>query len=257
MPVLRLLHLSLALLIPALVAITWGSLLRLRGHSQQSIVMAMSRLVGKLGPYLAGTPIQVEHPEHLNPQPAVLIFNHQSGLDPVIVAALLRQPVVGVAKQQLASNPLLGPLLRLSGTLFVRRGQGWQQQLLPQASQRIAAGFSIVIAPEGTRTTPTGAAASVPGPFHLGAFAIARHCQVPLIPIVIHNSGSRLPPRSTQLQPGPVYVSVLPATYVSPQTDLQAAATEMQHRYETCLAQSVDHDHQRSQRNPPRGSDDK
>ncbi|MGB1059600.1 MAG: hypothetical protein ACPGZU_05680, partial [Ketobacter sp.] len=62
---------------------------------------------------------------------------------------------------------------------------------------------------------------------------------------------------STQLQPGPVYVSVLPATYVSPQTDLQAAATEMQHRYETCLAQSVDHDHQRSQRNPPRGSDDK
>ena len=89
MPVLRLLHLSLALLIPALVAITWGSLLRLRGHSQQSIVMAMSRLVGKLGPCLAGTPIQVEHPEHLNPQPAVLIFNHQSGLDPVIVAALL------------------------------------------------------------------------------------------------------------------------------------------------------------------------
>jgi len=241
MTVLRALHLAIALLIPALVAITWGGLLRLRGCSQQHIVMTMARLVGYLGPRLAGTPIHASNAQRLARQPAVIVFNHQSGLDPVVVASLLRHPVTGIAKQELADNPLLGPLLQLSGNIFIRRGEGWKQQLLPQAKQRIAEGFSIVIAPEGTRISKTNAGPARPGLFRLGAFAIAQHCQIPLIPIVIHNSGARLPPRSTQLRAGPVYVSVLPATLVAETTDLQEAAKEMQQRYEHCLAQGFNH----------------
>lgn len=232
MPLLRLLHLSLALTLPALCAIAWGGLLRLAGRPQSHIVSSMARLVGYLGPKLAGLQIQCDHPERLLRGPAVIVFNHQSGLDPVIVASLVHGSVTGVAKQGLARNPLLGPLLRLTGTLFVRRGEGWEQQLLPQAEARIRQGYSIIIAPEGTRSPASGI-----GPFRLGAFAIARHCRLPIIPIVIHNSRDCLPARSTQLRPGRVYVSVLEPCPIAPNIDLQQAAKEMEQRYETCLAQ--------------------
>lgn len=239
MTLLRPLHLILALIIPAISAIAWGSLLKLCGRPPASIAKAMTRVVGCLGPRLAGLTLHCEHPQRLNTGPAVFIFNHQSGLDPVIVAALISSSarqggVTGVAKQSLAHNPLLGPLLRLTGSLFVTRGEGWEQQLLPQATARMAVGCSIVIAPEGTRSYGKGLRV---GSFRLGAFAIARHCQIPIVPIVIHNSGTRLPPRSAQLRSGPVYVSVLEPYKIDPELDLQQAATKMEHTYDDCLAQ--------------------
>ncbi|MEE2729849.1 MAG: lysophospholipid acyltransferase family protein [Pseudomonadota bacterium] len=229
---LRTLQLLTAVLLPALCAILWGTLLRLLGRPQQQIVLTMARTVGRLGPTLAGTPVICHQREHLGLSPAVILFNHQSGLDPVIVASLLIHPVVGIAKEELGHNPLLGPLLRLSGNLFIKRGEGWKEQLLPQAQQAVEQGFSIVIAPEGTRSRREQT-----GDFRLGAFAIARHCGLPVIPIVIHNSGSRLPPRSTRLRPGPVYVSVLEPGHIPAEMDLQQAAIEMKQRYDRCLAQ--------------------
>lgn len=232
MGLLRQLQLAFALLIPALSAISWGALLKLAGHNQQHIVLAMARIVGRLGPTLAGTPVICHHPEHLSTAPAVILFNHQSGLDPVIVASLLQHPVTGIAKEELGRNPLLGPLLRLSGNLFIKRGAGWKEQLLPQAERAVKQGFSIVIAPEGTRVQH-----GKTGIFRLGAFAIAQHCNLPVIPIVIHNSGTRLPPRSSHLRPGPVYVSVLEPSRIPAEMDLQDAANEMKQRYDACLQQ--------------------
>jgi len=232
MAILRPLQLLLALLLPAVCALAWCGLLKLLGRSHQQIVLAMARIVGGMGLRLAGIRLQVAQQQRLQQGPVVLIFNHQSGLDPAIMAALVQQPVLGVAKQQLARNPLLGPLLRLSGNLFVQRGEGWKQQLLPQATTAVAAGYSIVMAPEGTRSGNQQT-----GPFRLGAFAIAQHCRIPIVPVVIHNSGQRLPPRSRHLQPGPVCVSVLPACTVPADQDLVQAAREMQQRYERSLAQ--------------------
>ncbi len=226
------LRLVIALVIPALSAIFWGTLLKITGRSQQQIVLAMARIVGKMGPALAGTPVICPNKDRLLHSPAVILFNHQSGLDPVIVASLLQHPVTGIAKQELAANPLLGPLLRLSGNLFIKRGEGWKEQLLPQAERCIQQGFSIVIAPEGTRIKGGGT-----GSFRLGGFAIAQHCNIPVIPIVIHNSGTRLPPKSNQLRPGPVYVSVLEPIYIPKDMDLQQAAEETRQRYDDCLSQ--------------------
>lgn len=229
---LRQLQLVIALLVPALSAIAWGALLKLAGRPQQQIVLSMARIVGRLGPALAGTPVICRQREYLSAAPAVILFNHQSGLDPVIVASLLQHPVTGIAKEELGRNPLLGPLLRLSGNLFIKRGAGWKEQLLPQAERSVKQGFSIVIAPEGTRIQHGST-----GAFRLGAFAIAQHCNLPVIPIVIHNSGTRLPPRSSRLQPGPVYVSVLEPSYIPAELDLQQAADEMKQRYDACLQQ--------------------
>jgi putative phosphoserine phosphatase/1-acylglycerol-3-phosphate O-acyltransferase len=241
MPLIRLLHLCIALLIPALLAIAVGLVmtgyLMLLGHRspRHQVIRAMARIVGALGPSLAGLRIHCQHPERLQTTPAVYLFNHQSGLDPVIVCSLLPTDVVGVAKQPLARNPLLGPLLRLTNSIFVEKGLGWKHHLLLQAGVRLQQGFSIVIAPEGTRIRDQDGQQSRLGTFKLGAFAIAQHYQLPLTPIVIHNSGQRLPAKSTQLRPGVVNVSILDSRYVEPDEDIEKVAREMEQRYANCL----------------------
>ena len=69
---------------------------------------------------------------------------------------------------------------------------------------RIRAGTSVVILPEGTRSaTPTL------GRFKKGAFHLARQAKVPIVPIVIRNAGELMWRRSKVVNPGTVQVAVL------------------------------------------------
>lgn len=237
MQLIRPIHLLAALLIPALSAIVTGLLVSLFSRNLATRVNAISRVVSLLGPTLAGLSLSCKNAHYLEEnRPAIFIFNHQSGLDPVIVCALLKNNVVGVAKPALASNPILGPLLRLTGTLFVDKGQQQKgtlprKDLLKVAQERMSEGFSIAIAPEGTRIHNKSV-----GQFRLGAFEIAQSSGRPLVPIVIHNSGERLAPKSNQLKPGLVQITVLPPCYIQQEHDLTQLAQQMETHYENCLA---------------------
>ncbi len=100
---------------------------------------------------LTGVELNVEGEEHLwSHRPAVFIFNHQSGLDPILMARLTRRDVVGVAKKELESAPIIGSLLKATGTVFVDRGDrsGAIEAMRP-AVEAMRVGLSLVIAPEG------------------------------------------------------------------------------------------------------------
>lgn len=77
---------------------------------------------GELASALARVDIRVRGEEHLwEKRPAVFIFNHQSGVDALVICRLLQRDFVGVSKKELESNPNLGPALSLTGTVFVDR----------------------------------------------------------------------------------------------------------------------------------------
>src|SRR5207244_2979566 len=81
---------------------------------------------------------------------------------------------------------------------------GKAKATLDAVVQKLRAGTSIVIAPEGTRmATPTL------GRFKKGAFHIAMQAGVPLVPIVIRNAGELMWRRSVIINPGTVDVAVL------------------------------------------------
>ena len=228
----RTLHLLLALVIPALAGIVTGLAWIASGRSRRQTVAAVARVVGTLGPLLAGLRIECEGKDHLQQTgPAVIVFNHQSGLDPVILAAILKRDVVGVAKQPLQQNPLLGPLLRLTDTVFLGDRNGRRERVLEQVSQVLSQGRSVVMAPEGTRVHNRRV-----GSFRSGACEMAARCQVPLIPVVIHNSGDRLAPRSRLLFPGPIRVSVLAPRWLPPDGDFEQATRQLEQDYERELA---------------------
>jgi len=163
-------------------------------------------LWGRWGTRAAGITLQVRGAEWLGgPRPAVYLLNHQSGVDPIILCALLRGGFTAVAKKEIRANPLLGPAFAFAGVAFVDRADRTQAlRALAPAVDALRGGLSLAVAPEGTRSP--GAAV---GEFKKGAFRIAMEAGVPIVPIVLHNARDVLPRRGWLMRPATVRISVL------------------------------------------------
>ena len=177
---------------------------------------------GEFGTALAGIETRIRGEQYLWAQrPAVFLFNHQSAIDVLIIAKLLRRDFTAIAKHELATNPLVGPVFRVADTVFIdRRNQAKAVKALKPVVNTLQGGLSIAIAPEGTRS-----AGDRLGPFKKGPFHIAMQAGVPVIPIVIHNATDVLPKGGFFVRPSTVHVDVLPPL----QTDKWTAETVDQH----------------------------
>jgi putative phosphoserine phosphatase/1-acylglycerol-3-phosphate O-acyltransferase len=155
----------------------------------------------------SGVRLNVIGAENLTAQrPAVFIFNHRNQVDPIIVAALVRDNWTGVGKKELESDPIVGPLGKLLDAVFIDRDDpAAAVEALRQVEERAKNGLSIVIAPEGTRVDTTEV-----GPFKKGPFRIAMAAGIPIVPIVIRNAEIIAARNSTTMNPGTVDVAVFP-----------------------------------------------
>lgn len=83
------------------------------------------------------------------PQPGLLVCNHLSYLDILLLAALT--PCVFVAKNEVKGWPVFGWFARLAGTLFVRRRQRSDvARCLREMQPVLQSGVVLVLFPEGT-----------------------------------------------------------------------------------------------------------
>jgi 1-acyl-sn-glycerol-3-phosphate acyltransferase len=111
--------------------------------------------------------------------PALLVSNHLSWLDPLVVSSLL--PCVPVSKLDVASWPLLGNLARELGVVFVSRGDaGSGARALFAAGAALGQGLCVLNFPEGTTTRGETVL-----PFRTGMFGLARRAGVPVVPLTI------------------------------------------------------------------------
>jgi len=204
------------------------------GSLRRGMDMMMSTYAD-LSTALTGVEVQVDGEEHLwSHRPAVFIFNHQSGLDPILMSRLLRRDYVGVAKQELKDTPIIGRLAELAGTVFVERGDRAKAiDSLKGAEEAVRQGLSIMIAPEGTRS-----ATKRLGPFKKGAFRMAMKTGVPIVPIVIKNAHDALPRHALVIRPATVEVVVHPpiSTEGWKLEDLNDHIAEIHSLYEQTLA---------------------
>ena len=120
---------------------------------------------------VTATPIAVRGLAHLPPAgtACILVVNHQSYLDGMLMLALLPRPPRFLIKGELRHSPMLGtPLARL-GALFVERFDAAGGIAgLHAAEDALAQGALLVFFPEGTFKRMPGVL-----PFHLGAFSLA------------------------------------------------------------------------------------
>jgi putative phosphoserine phosphatase/1-acylglycerol-3-phosphate O-acyltransferase len=140
-------------------------------------------------------------------RPAVFVFNHQSKVDVVIMAKLLRKDIAGVGKKEIKQMPLIGKTLELAGTIFIDRENSASaiEAMKPLVDAMRNQGKSVAIAPEGTRSITPKLAPFKKGPFHL-----AMQAGVPVVPVVIHNAGDVAPKGDFVFRQATVEVDVLP-----------------------------------------------
>ncbi len=121
-------------------------------------------------------------------QPHFFSANHQSLLDVPIIYSALPVPLLFIVKEELRRVPFLGWYISAMGMIFIRR-QARQRSLrdLEACRDRIAAGNSILMFPEGTRSRDGRIAALKPG-----SFVPAIDVGVAVVPVVIRGSGDAL-----------------------------------------------------------------
>lgn len=106
--------------------------------------------------------------------PFFLVANHLSYLDVVVLASL--SPCVFVAKSEVRAWPLLGPIVRAFGTLFLdRERKGDLPRVLAAMERAHDAGESVAIFPEGT--TSDGATLA---PFRSALLALPARRRLPV-----------------------------------------------------------------------------
>lgn len=194
----------------------------------------VTQMVGEIGSGFAGIDIEVEGAEHLTRnRPAVFIFNHQSMLDAMVLAHLLRRDAVAVCKKELATNPFAGALLRRANTLFVDRESANQSALLKESLDVLNSGRSLVISPEGTRST-----LGEIQPFKHGAFYLAKKADVPVVPVVLHNVKDALPNGGLLIRATTIRVTVLPPMEPARMGGVRKACEKMEQAYDRVLGQS-------------------
>jgi 1-acyl-sn-glycerol-3-phosphate acyltransferase len=163
-----------------------------------------ARTTARLAARLAGLRPRLVGPT-LPDTPAILISNHASWLDPLILTAVFGRPVRFTAKAALFVVPVLGTVLRRLGYVPIERGSVERRMHSYGAIRDAAARGDLVhFFPEGTITPATGIR-----PFRLGAFRLAAELGVPLVPIAIHGSRAVLRDGDRWPSPGQIVVTVL------------------------------------------------
>jgi 1-acyl-sn-glycerol-3-phosphate acyltransferase len=152
-----------------------------------------------------GIPLSVRNIETLPKERAVIVFNHASYADAIVLAAILPGEPAYLVKKELANDFFAGPLLRRLGVLFIDRydlARGIAETAA--ATDLTRQGRLLVVFPEGTFTRRAGLLE-----FFTGAFKIASEADLPVYPAILHGTRSIL--RSDQWFPrrGQVDVEIL------------------------------------------------
>jgi 1-acyl-sn-glycerol-3-phosphate acyltransferase len=147
--------------------------------------------------------------QHLPSEPCVVVANHASYLDGIILHAVLPERFCFVIKSEMSGVPVAGFLLRRIGAQFVerfdaRKGARDMRRLIGISQS----GASIAFFPEGTFEKEAGLRR-----FRSGAFAAAISGGLPLVPVAIRGSRQMLPSGRNLPVPGRLEVEILPPVY--------------------------------------------
>jgi 1-acyl-sn-glycerol-3-phosphate acyltransferase len=137
----------------------------------------------------------------------VVVANHSSHADTAVLLAALpptAKPVFGAAADYWFDVRVRRFIATsLAGVLPVRRsGEGSYAALLAAARPALKAGRTVVIFPEGTRSTDGNV-----GEFRSGALRLALECGVPVVPVAVLGTADVLP-KGGHFSPAPMQVRI-------------------------------------------------
>ncbi|NXI56132.1 PLCA acyltransferase, partial [Chloroceryle aenea] len=158
--------------------------------------------------YIFGLKLVVKGKENLrSKKPFVLVLNHQTSLDIMLMMEILPSRCVSIAKKEVLHMGTFGLACWLSGFIFIDRKNKEESiaTLTKVANSLHKENFSVLVFPEGTRNH--GASML---PFKRGAFHLAVKAQVPIIPVVISSYDNFYNRKEKRFTPGKSIIQILP-----------------------------------------------
>jgi 1-acyl-sn-glycerol-3-phosphate acyltransferase len=117
----------------------------------------------------------------------IVVSNHASDFDPLIVGSCMGRPVAFMAKEELFEIPVLSQAIKAFGAYPVKRGAG-DRAAIRSAIESINKGWATGIFLQGTRTLD----GKITEP-KLGAAMIASKTNAPFLPVCVWGTETILP----------------------------------------------------------------
>ncbi len=170
------------------------------------IITTWSYLIIRLAAVVCGVRYQVRGLATLPQSPTIILSKHQSAWESLAYQVIF-PPQVWVIKRELLRMPFFGWGLAMMSPIAIDRSSGVRalRQTLEQGRARLAAGWWIVMFPEGTRMQP-----GTRGRYHLGGAWLACQTGAKVVPVA-HNAGTVWGRNAFIKYPGTITVSVGPA----------------------------------------------
>ena len=166
----------------------------------------LARAGARLALAMMGMRVRLKHAERLPAGPCVVVANHQSYLDGVVMTAALPARFGFVIKREMDAVPVANLLLRRIGAEFIDRGRTGRGTRDARRLLRAAhPGASMVFFPEGTFGHEPGLLR-----FHAGAFVFAVRASLPVSPVALRGTRRALAPGSALAWPTRIDVEILP-----------------------------------------------
>lgn len=158
---------------------------------------------------ILGVTISIKNAHYLKQKPAVVVSNHQSALDILVLGKVFMPGYTVTAKKALKYFPFLGWFMLASNTFFLDRAKGEKaRKVLDRAllglkkNQRL-----IFMFPEGTRSATKKLELL---PFKKGAFHLAKQAGIPVIPVAVANYSHIFNSSDKVFNRGHIFIEVLP-----------------------------------------------
>ncbi|MBP9218168.1 MAG: 1-acyl-sn-glycerol-3-phosphate acyltransferase [Sterolibacterium sp.] len=156
--------------------------------------------------HLLGIDYRLIGQEHLPDRPVVILAKHQSAWETVVLQQVFPLSLFVWKKELRWQIPFFGWALAVIPMIAVDRNAGREalRDLVRQGRLRLGQGYSIVIFPEGTRTSP-----GQRRPYKVGGALMAVEAGVPVLPVAL-DSGEFWGRNAFFKKPGTVTVSIGP-----------------------------------------------
>ena len=155
-------------------------------------------------------------------KPAIYICNHQSHLD-VLPLIALQPKLIFMTNDWVWKFPFYGAVIRKAGYFPSSWGLSVNSEHI---KKMVAEGYSVVIFPEGTRTSDGHI-----GRFHRGAFLAARELGMDILPLLIRGFYEALPKHDFLLRFHPLTLEIGERRQIPGDADIVAFTRDMRHFY--------------------------
>jgi 1-acyl-sn-glycerol-3-phosphate acyltransferase len=180
------------------------------------IVISLFEETGRIGYWLErlwarqvarsmGLTFSIQGTEKLVPGASYIVTpNHQGNADILALIITLPFRFRWVLKRELLRIPLFGWALGRTGAISLNRSDRPQaMRTLKDGASKLAGGWSVLIYPEGTRTSDGHLQ-----PFKKGAFMMAVHSGIPVLPVTCNGAFKIMPKKAFTFRPGHITVTV-------------------------------------------------